>query len=164
MPITDDLKQTKPFASKREEAAVSLLRTADLARRAIGSVVEPHGITSQQYNVLRILRGAGADGLPTLEIAFRMVEQTPGITRLIDRLEAKGLVARERSSSDRRCVYCRITASGNELLAALDEPVRLAADALFRRVSESQLAGLVALLDQLREDITSGSQLKEEVP
>jgi DNA-binding MarR family transcriptional regulator len=158
--ITSDLKQTKPFASKREEAAVTLIRTADLVRRAVGSVVEPQGITSQQYNVLRILRGAGDEGLPTLEIAYRMVEQTPGITRLIDRLEGKQLVSRERSSSDRRCVYCRITPAGLDLLAVLDAPVRHAADGFFQNVNERQLADLVGLLDQLRESLNN----KEEVP
>src|SRR5213078_2794277 len=103
---------------------VALIRTADVVRRAVGDVVEPHGITAQQYNVLRILRGAGQDGLPTLEIAERMIEQTPGITRLIDRLESKRLVERERSSIDRRCVYCRITKAGLDLLARLDAPVQ----------------------------------------
>lgn len=164
MPITDELKQTKPFPTIGEEAAVSLIRTADLVRRAVGSIVEPLGITSQQYNVLRILRGAGAEGLPTLEIAFRMVEQTPGITRLIDRLEAKALVSRERSSSDRRCVYCRITNAGLDLLAQLDEPVAHAADGLFQNVNERQLAELVGLLDQVRESLNSAAQNKEEVP
>lgn len=165
MPITEDLKQTKPFPSIGQEAAVSLIRTADLVRRAVGSIVEPHGITSQQYNVLRILRGAGAEGLPTLEIAYRMVEQTPGITRLIDRLEAKALVTRERSSSDRRCVYCRITPAGLDLLALLDEPVRHASDGLFQNVSERQLADLVGLLDQVRESLNNtAAPNKEEVP
>ncbi len=77
-----EIKQRKPFQSRAQEAAIGLLRTADTVRREIASVVEPHGITLQQYNVLRILRGAGALGLPTLEIAARMVEQAPGITRL----------------------------------------------------------------------------------
>src|SRR5947207_13986566 len=99
---------------------VALIRTADVVRRAVGDVVEPHGITAQQYNVLRILRGAGREGLPTLEIAERMIEQTPGITRLIDRLESKKLVARERSATDRRCVYCRITAAGTDLVSRPD--------------------------------------------
>src|SRR3954466_7364516 len=94
--IAQEIKQTRPFRTQREEASVALLRTADLLRRMIGTVVEPRGITAQQYNVLRILRGAGDDGLPTLDIAERMIEQTPGITRLMDRLEAKKLVVRKR--------------------------------------------------------------------
>ena len=99
------------------------MRTGGLVRRVIASVVEPHGITQQQYNVLRILRGAGEKGLPTLEIADRMIEETPGITRLIDRLELKRLVTRERSATDRRQVFCRITPDGLTLLARLDEPI-----------------------------------------
>ncbi len=87
--IQQEIKQTVPFQSKAEEAAIALMRTADLVRRGVEAIVAPYGITSQQYNVLRILRGAGEKGLPTLEIAERMIEQTPGITRLIDRLERK---------------------------------------------------------------------------
>src|SRR6266545_2488093 len=94
------------FRTREQEAAVGLLRTTDAIRRHFSAIVEPHGITLQQYNVLRILRGAGKKGLPTLEIAQRMIEQTPGITRLIDRLETKNLVERERGATDRRCVFC----------------------------------------------------------
>jgi DNA-binding MarR family transcriptional regulator len=115
-----ELKQQRPFAAPTQEAAVALMRTADLMRRALSAVVEPLDVTIQQYNVLRILRGAGERGLPTLEIAERMIEQAPGITRLIDRLEAKQLVARERCDTDRRQVFCRITGEGLELLAQLD--------------------------------------------
>ena len=98
--------------------AVSLMRTSDLIRRAVAVVIDAQGITLQQYNVLRILRGAGGEGLPTLEIAERMIEQTPGITRLLDRLEAKALVGRERCPTDRRQVTCRISREGMMRLAA----------------------------------------------
>ncbi len=161
MRVLREIKQRKPFPSKGEEAAVTLMRTADVVRRAVAAVIEPHGITSQQYNVLRILRGAGADGLPTLEIAERMIEQTPGITRLIDRLERKKLVDRERRSDDRRCVYCRIAPAGLALLARLDEPVRTAADATFNTVNKRELAQLVASLDRLREGFHSATQKEE---
>src|SRR5881275_3603411 len=108
MPILKELKQTRPFVSPAQEATVALLRTADVVNRLVDLVIEREGITGQQYNVLRILRGAGEQGLPTLDIAERMIEETPGITRLIDRLEAKKLVTRERCNVDRRRVYCRI--------------------------------------------------------
>lgn len=150
MRVLKEIQQRKPFASRGEEALVTLLRTTDVLRRRLGEVVEPRGITMQQYNVLRILRGAGADGLPTLEIAARMLEQTPGITRLIDRLESKKLVARERSSDDRRCVYCRITTPGLQLLAGLDAPLRAAADKAFKAIKKRELAQLVETLDRLR--------------
>ena len=151
MSLRAEIKQTRPFPSTQQEAVVALIRTADLARRVIGGIVEPRGITAQQYNVLRILRGAGLDGLPTLEIAERMIEQTPGITRLIDRLERKKLVARERSSSDRRCVYCRITDAGLALLTALDAPVQAASAQCFESFTKREVALLVESLGRTRE-------------
>jgi len=149
--IVHELKQTKPFPSKAQEAAVALLRTADVLRRLIGAVVEPNGITTQQYNVLRILRGAGERGLPTLEIAERMIESTPGITRLIDRLETKKLVARERCLTDRRQVFCHITPTGLALLKALDTPILQAADAALGVLKKTELTSLIDLLDRTRE-------------
>ena len=145
-----ELKQNRPFAAPTQEAAIALMRTADLVRRSVSTVVEPHGITIQQYNVLRILRGAGADGLPTLEIADRMIEQTPGITRLIDRLELKKLVSRERCASDRRQVFCRITPDGLSLLSRLDLPIGEAEKIALASLSERQLSQLLSLLDRAR--------------
>jgi len=150
MNIRDEIRQTRPFAAPTQEAAVALLRTADLVRRAVASVLEPHGITGQQYNVLRILRGAGAEGLPTLDVAERMIEQTPGITRLIDRLESKNLVIRKRCATDRRQVFCRITDRGSALLARLEEPLRHAEDSALATLSTKQLEQLVTLLDKAR--------------
>ena len=97
-----ELKQEKPFSSTAHEAVLALMRTADVVRRQIAAVVEPSGVTIQQYNVLRILRGGGSDGVPTLEVGARMVEQTPGITRLLDRLEAKQLVRRQAEQREHR--------------------------------------------------------------
>src|SRR5215470_7514740 len=108
------------------------MRTADLVRRHATALIEPQGITLQQYNVLRILRGAGADGLPTLEVADRMIEQTPGVTRLLDRLEAKQLVRRQRCPKDRRQHLCWITPKGLALLRKLDAPGLKTADDAFR--------------------------------
>jgi DNA-binding MarR family transcriptional regulator len=149
--IVHELKQTKPFPSKAQEAAVALMRTADVFRRIVGAIVEPNGITSQQYNVLRILRGAGEQGLPTLEIAERMIESTPGITRLIDRLETKKLVARERCLTDRRQVFCRITAPGLALLTSLDRPILDATNTALGNLKKTELASLIDLLDRTRE-------------
>jgi len=153
--IQHELKQTRPFASKGEEAGVALMRTADLLRRSVAQVLGPHDLTEQQYNVLRILRGAGERGLPTLDIAERMIEETPGITRLIDRLEAKKLVTRERCNVDRRRVYCRITRAGIELVNALDQPMREAADAALAGLKKRELAELLGLLDRARESINT---------
>src|SRR2546430_16095982 len=116
--MTNKRKNSRPGEKKRSQpsqvqtAYITLLSTADRVRTFFETVCAPFRITGQQYNVLRILRGAEPEGLPTLTIAERMIERTPGITRMIDRLEAKGLVAREVRPHDRRRVYCRITRNG----------------------------------------------------
>jgi len=148
--LAAELKQTRPFRSRRQEGMIGLLRTADVVRRTVAAVVEPHGITFQQYNVLRILRGAGADGLPTLEIATRMIEQSPGITRLLDRLESRKLVTRLRCPKDRRRVLCTVTAEGLRLLSTLDAPVHAADDSALRMLSDRQIATLLEILDAVR--------------
>ena len=129
---------------------MALLRTADVLRRVLLRVVEEHGITLQQYNVLRILRGAGAEGLPTLEIGARMIEQTPGVTRLLDRLEGKGLVRRRRCPHDRRQVLCFATPAGLRLVDALDDPVARADRQALGMLDAGELDALVGLLDRVR--------------
>ncbi|MBI2215070.1 MAG: MarR family transcriptional regulator [Acidobacteria bacterium] len=148
--IQREIKQTKPFRSLAQEAAISLLRTADLLRRRIEGVMTSNDVTPQQYNVLRILRGAGTAGLPTLEIGERMIEQAPGVTRLLDRLEIKRLVRRERCLHDRRQVLCYITEAGLELLAALDDPVDQADEGAMSGLSKAEIKTLIGLLDKLR--------------
>ena len=156
MPETDsrEIRQQKPFRSARQEAALGLLKTVDLLRRREAEVMEPFGVTDQQYNVLRILRGAGRDGLPTLEIAHRMIEQAPGITRLIDRLEKKGLVVRRRCETDRRQVYGVLAPAGRRLLARMDAPVARM-DALLSPLADDDVATLIRLLDALRAGLAS---------
>lgn len=149
--LQDELRQTVPFRSRAQEAFLALLRTADLAKKRFDDLFNAHDVTLQQYNVLRILRGAGADGLPTLEIGARMIERTPGITRILDRLEAKGWVARQRCTMDRRRVWCRITPQGLDLLAHLDGPVDEVDDTLFDGTDPSELDELVRILGELRE-------------
>ena len=145
-------REKKPAqAPPARMAYVTLLSTADKVRNSFETVCAPFDITSQQYNVLRILRGAEPEGLPTLTIAERMIERTPGITRMIDRLEAKGLVAREVRPHDRRCVYCRITKKGLSLLKLLDEPVEEFNHSAFRALSETELKQLIALLEKTQE-------------
>jgi len=138
------------FRSREQQATLGLLRTADAMKRSLAQVIEPHGITPQQYNVLRILRGAGADGLPTLTIGERMIEQTPGVTRLVDRLERKGLVARTPCPKDRRGVFCRITSKGLELLQELDEPINRWDAQAVSVLPPSELDSLINLLDRVR--------------
>jgi len=128
-----------------------LLSTVDRVRGAFEKVCAPFDITAQQYNVLRILRGAEPEGLPTLTIAERVIEKTPGITRMIDRLEAKGLVEREIRPHDRRRVYCRITKRGLELLGLLDEPVNEFNQRAFGVLTDGEIKKLVALLVKIRD-------------
>jgi DNA-binding MarR family transcriptional regulator len=143
-------KPQQNFRSREQQAVVGLLRTADAIKRSLAHVIEPHGITPQQYNVLRILRGAAPEGLPTLTIGERMVEQTPGVTRLIDRLERKGLVARIPCPKDRRRVFCQITPKGLDLLEELDEPVNRWDAQTVSILPPSDVDSLIKLLDRVR--------------
>ena len=149
-PLQKEIRQGKPFRSRGQEVVVSLLRTADLVRRVVSRVLEPYDITAQQYNVLRILRGSGEQGLPTLEIAQRMIEHAPGVTRLLDRLEAKGLVRRERCPEDRRQVLCWLTAAGTELVERLDEPIDSADAEAVAMLGPEEQERLLRLLDAVR--------------
>ena len=149
--IERELKQTRPFPSQRQEGAVALMRTADQLRHLLSRHVEPMGITVQQYNVLRILRGARSERLPTLEIAKRMIERTSGIMRLLDRLEAKQLVDRERYVFDRWQVFCGITPAGLGLLRRLDGTVNDLEVQSLGRLSDDQTRQLIRLLDLIRE-------------
>lgn len=149
-PLQRELRQNKPFETPAQEAALGLMRTADLLRRHFSAVVEPFGITVQQFNVLRILRGAAPGALPTLEIAERMVEQTPGVTRLMDRLEAKQLISRQRCPEDRRQVLCTITPVGLALLVKLDDPIREAHQQAIGVLPVTAQRQLIGLLDRVR--------------
>ena len=149
-PLQKEIRQNKPFRSRGQEVVVALIRTADLVRRVVGRVLEPYDITVQQYNVLRILRGAGEQGLPTLEIGERMVEHAPGVTRLLDRLEVKGLVRRQRCPEDRRQVLCWLTPAGAELVERLDEPVDTADAEAVAMLAPEEQERLLRLLDAVR--------------
>lgn len=143
--------QTRPFRSSGQEAFVALLLAAEVLRWKFAQIFAAHGkLTFQQYNVLRILRGAGEEGLPTLEIGARMIEHVPGITRLLDRLETKGLVTRGRTGVDRRHVLCRLTTRGRRLLEELDAPVDDLDENALGCLSKSELATLTRLLNRVR--------------
>jgi DNA-binding MarR family transcriptional regulator len=145
-----EIRQRRPFQSAAHEAILGLMRTTDLIRRRAATLVEPHGITLQQFNVLRILRGAGDAGLPTLEVAERMIEQTPGVTRLLDRLEAKGLVRRQRCPKDRRQHLCWITDKGLALLAKLDEVLDGAHEDSMKGLRQKDRVVFIRLMDAIR--------------
>jgi DNA-binding MarR family transcriptional regulator len=145
-----EIQQRRPFRSTGQEAFLALLRTADLIRRRVAGVVESQGLTVQQFNVLRILRGAGDEGLPTLVVADRMIEQTPGITRLLDRLEKKALVRRQRCPRDRRQHLCWITPKGLALLDQLNAPVESASEACLAGLNRAEQTRLIRLLETIR--------------
>jgi len=149
--LQNEIRQRRPFASPRQEAALALLRTADRVRRFLSRHLEAHDLTFQQYNVLRILRGAGAEVLPTLEIASRMIEEAPGITRLLDRLEAKQLVKRVRCPRDRRQVLCTATPAALALLGKLDGPMNQADELALGGLSAGEVVKLIELLESTRK-------------
>ncbi len=134
---------------RHKAVVIAVLKSADRLRRRAEAMLAPHDVTLQQFDVLRILRGAQPEGLCTLTIAERMIEETPGVTRLIDRLEKKGLVRRVRSEEDRRQVWCRITPAGERLLARLDDPVEQFDRASVQGLSPADQDQLTALLGQL---------------
>lgn len=137
--------------SVENECVVALFGAADALRHHFGRVIEPSGLTLQQYNVLRILRGAGSEGLPTLEVAARMMERAPGISRMIDRLVRKGWVERVRCDEDRRRVYCVLTVEGRELLSGLDGPVDEADREAFAGLTEGERRTLRDVLTTVTE-------------
>lgn len=154
--IAEELKQSRPFATSAEEALVSVLRSAAVLRHALGQQLDRFGISLAQYNVLRILRGAGADGLPTLAVRARLVEEAPGITRLIDKLESATLVRRDRSGKDRRTVRCHVTPAGLALLAQADEQVRAVHEIVANGLpNEADRIVLVELLARVRAAVSA---------
>jgi DNA-binding MarR family transcriptional regulator len=147
--LKDEIKKRDPFACPEQEAALNLTRTADRLESAFARLFKERGISGSQYNVLRILRGAGT-ALPCLEIAARMITQLPDITRLVDRLEASGLVERTRTADDRRVVLIRVTEKGLALLAGLDEPLLDLHRRQLGHLSRDELAELNRLLVKAR--------------
>lgn len=150
MRLTEEIKQTRPFPSVYEEAILSIVRTADLLIVPMNEVLRASNLSQSQYNILRILRGAGEGGLSCGEISERMVRRDPDLTRLLDRLEKRGLVTRARGTTDRRVVLASISAEGLELLASLDEPVQAKNRAVLEHVSETKLATLISILEEVR--------------
>jgi DNA-binding MarR family transcriptional regulator len=150
MKLTEEIKQTRPFPTVYEEAILSIVRTADLLIVPMNEVLRASNLSQSQYNILRILRGTGEGGLSCGEISERMVRRDPDLTRLLDRLEKRGLVTRTRGTSDRRVVLASISPEGLELLASLDEPVQAKNRAVLEHVSEEKLRTLVAILEEVR--------------
>ncbi len=144
-------REGPPARSRESEVFVALLRTADALLREAEELLKRWDLSQTQYNVLRILRGAGPEGLPCREIGSRMITRDPDITRLLDRLEARGLASRVRERHDRRMVTSRITAQGLRVLQPLDAPINQLHRHQFERLSARKLGQLMRLLEQAQE-------------
>jgi len=145
-----ELKQKIPFTSREAEAYLSLLRTSDALETQVEAQLKEFGLTGTQYNALRILRGAGPEGLPCREIGERMITRDPDITRLLDRLEDRGFVQRARARHDRRVIYGKITAAGLKLLREMDKPLEKFGREMLRHVGQEKLRQLIELLELVR--------------
>ena len=149
--LAEEIKQTKPFRTLEDEVFVNLLRTAEIFLWKEAEMLKPFELTLPQYNVLRILRGAEGDGLICREIGERMITRDPDMTKLLDRLEARGLVSRERQQKDRRVIVARVTQEGLNILNELDGPSLELTKELLGHLGESRLKTLNTLLEDARE-------------
>jgi DNA-binding MarR family transcriptional regulator len=148
--LQHEIQQRKPIDLLEEEAALNLIRTADLLSLRFADVLKPYAISGTQYNVLRILRGAGPEGASCKDIGNRMVTRDPDITRMMDRLESRGLITRGRAKEDRRIVTHMLTRDGMDLVNALDGPIEKANKEALGHMSRAKLRELIAILEELR--------------
>jgi DNA-binding MarR family transcriptional regulator len=148
--ILKEIRQRHPFPTKAEEAAVSLLRTVAVLSQAMEDFLKKHDLTGSQYNVLRILRGAGDAGWSCKEVGERLVQREPDITRLLGRLEKRGLISRKRDPADRRSVLTTITRRGLLLLDALQPELSRMSRNQFRTIKDDEMEKLLRTLDKIR--------------
>ena len=151
MSLQEELKKREPFDSLAQEAMLAILRTSDLLENRVGRLLRDHGLTRSQYNVLRILRGEGR-AMPSLEIADRMIQVAPAITRVVDQLVTAGHATKTCNPDDRRVQLVEIRPSGRRLLQRLDAPVLDLHAQLLGGRSDGQLKQLIRTLDDIRGD------------
>jgi len=144
-------KTNRVQPSVEEQVFVAVLKAADHLGQQAEQMLKSHGLTGTQYNVLRILRGAGPEGLPCKSVGDRMISHDPDMTRLLDRMEKRGLISRERQKDDRRVVKTRVTPQGLEILKKLDTPVRAMHKEQFAHISAGKLKQLAELLEEIRK-------------
>jgi len=151
--VRQEIKPRKPFRRTEDEAFVNLLRTGDALMQGVAATLRPTGLSPTQYNILRILRGAEPDGLACREIGERMITRDPDITRLLDRLEVRGLVSRCRRTEDRRVIVTRITGEGLRILEPLDGPIEALHMKQLGHLGPERLKVLIALLEEVRGEL-----------
>lgn len=149
--LQQEIKQSRPFATLEEEAMLNLARTADRLQSCFRQMLKPHGLTPAQYNALRILRGAGPDGMTCSELGGRMISADPDITRLLDRMKKQNLVRRHRDQDDRRVSYTGITPAGLQKLKRLDPLVLENVQGQLKHMSQERLSFLIDLLEEARQ-------------
>jgi DNA-binding MarR family transcriptional regulator len=148
--LKEEIQQTKPFSGVEQEALLNIHRTSGHIQHVLQQMLKGHGLTEPQYNVLRILRGAGSGGLRCSDIGDRMVSRDPDVTRLLERLQRQLLIERRRDGRDRRVIYSRISASGLQALRELDPLVESASKSLLGHMSRQKLSELIGLLEEIR--------------
>ncbi len=151
--LEQELQQTRPIDDPAAEVILAVLKSRDVVQRELEATCHEHGLTLQQYHVLRILRSAGQKGLPVLDIADHMIEDSPNVTRLLDRLAAKGLAGRRRSRHDRRVVHAVVTPQGERLLATIQAPMTRAQRDICGSLTSSELEHLNRLLEKMRRGV-----------
>lgn len=151
--LQQELKKRGPFDSVEQEATLAVMRTSDLLENRVARLLRVHGLTLTQYNVLRILRGEGKP-LPCLEIATRMIQVAPAITRVVDQLLILKLITKTQSSQDRRVFEIELTPAAGRLLKKLDQPILDTHAALLSKVSKTDLKSLIRILESVRAGIS----------
>lgn len=155
--LAQEIHQTRPFDHPGVEAVLGVIRTAEMLMRQIGTVLKDWDLSQPQYNILRILRGAGDQGLSCRAIGDRLVTLDPDVTRLLDKLEARGLVQRQRDSRDRRLVLVRLTEAGRRLVndAHLNQAIARTQDRICQGLAPADLTQLIDLLEDLRRNCSA---------
>ncbi|MFC6592656.1 MarR family winged helix-turn-helix transcriptional regulator [Deinococcus lacus] len=161
--LQQELMQTRPWELP-EETMVQLLRTHTLLTTPFEKLMREHGLTLTQYNVLRILRGAGPAGLGRNELRSRMIDRSPDVSRVVERMERAGLVERQRSSIDRRLIPIRLTPRGLRVVDSLDQPLREMQSGTVGQLREGDLMELCRLLTLLRQPLLRLEGLEPEDP
>ena len=151
--LAKEIRQNKPFQSREEETFLNLGRTYEFLQQRVAELLRRHQLTPTQYNMLRILRGAAPQGLTCSQATERMLSPDPDITRLLDRMEARGLISRDRTEEDRRVVITRITDRGLELTKQIDVPLHHLLKQCLGRVGQQRLKELIDVLEALRDPL-----------